>query len=116
MFAPWQSRWQDLSDWPEAMARSGVLLLCQCLTASLIGRLGQALSGYPPPARTLSANGAAHGSPASIRLDVGVLDHLAPLDELGLHVVSQLLRRAGKTLKADILESRLNIRAVDDLA
>ena len=67
-------------------------------------------------ARTPRSLERAHGSPASIRLDVGVLDHLAPLDELGLHVVSQLLRRAGKTLKAHVLEPRLNVRAVDDLA
>jgi hypothetical protein len=51
-----------------------------------------------------------------VRLDAGVLDHFAPLDELRLHVISQLFGRAGKTLKAHVLELRLDVRAVDDLA
>src|SRR5580704_14735962 len=55
-------------------------------------------------------------SPASIRLDAGVLDHLPPFDEFGLHVVSQLLRDAGKTFEAYVLEFRLDFGAVDDLA
>jgi len=54
--------------------------------------------------------------PASIRLNAGILDHFAPVNELGLHVVSQLLRRAGKSLEAYVLEFCLHIRAVDDLA
>ena len=39
-----------------------------------------------------------------------------PVNDLGLHVVSQLSRGAGKTLEADVLEFRLDVRAVDDLA
>src|ERR1700733_2608341 len=50
----------------------------------------------------------------SLRLDVGVLDHLLPFAELDLDVIAAFARRRGKALKADILEFRLNVRAVDD--
>ena len=43
-------------------------------------------------------------------------DHLLPLDELGLDVVAELIGRRGKAFEADILEFRLHLRAVDDLA
>jgi tripartite-type tricarboxylate transporter receptor subunit TctC len=62
------------------------------------------------------ADGAAPTGPASIRLDVGVLGHLFPHAELNLDECSQLLRRAGKSLKPHVLEPRLNVRAVDDFA
>src|SRR5579864_364240 len=55
-------------------------------------------------------------SPASIWLNVGVLDHLPSVNDFGLHVVSQLLRGAGKSLEAYVLEFCLDIRVVDDLA
>src|ERR1700688_1099558 len=53
---------------------------------------------------------------ASLRLDVGVLDHLAPLAELNFYEVAKLALCAGKTLEADVAEFRLGVRAVDDLA
>src|SRR5271167_4547046 len=52
----------------------------------------------------------------SVRPDVGVLDHLAPLAELDLDEVAELAGRRGKALEADILEFRLDLRAVDDRA
>ena len=55
-------------------------------------------------------------SPASIRLDVGVLHHLLPYAELNLDESCQFLRRAGKSLESHVLEPRLDVRAVDDLA
>ena len=60
--------------------------------------------------------GGARASPASIRLDVGVLGHLSPHAELNLDESCQLLGRAGKSLKPHVLEARLNVRAIDDFA
>src|SRR5262249_21652817 len=54
--------------------------------------------------------------PASIRLYVGVLNHLFPHAELNLNESSQFLRCAGKSLEAHVLEPRLDVRAVDDFA
>src|SRR5205823_3282038 len=53
---------------------------------------------------------------ASLRLDPGVLDHLAPFAELLLHKFGELLGRARKCLEARIAEGRFDLRAVDDLA
>src|SRR5689334_9277664 len=55
-------------------------------------------------------------SRTSIQLDVGVLDHPSPVGELRLDEVAQLFGRRGKSLEAYILELRLGLRAVDDLA
>src|SRR5262249_20335137 len=52
----------------------------------------------------------------SIQFDVGVLDHLSPEGKLRLDEVAQLFGRRGKSLEAYILELRLGLRAVDDLA
>src|SRR5262249_44611550 len=51
-----------------------------------------------------------------LRLDAGVLDHLAPFAELVLDQHRKLLGRARKSLEARIGENRLHLRAVDDLA
>src|SRR5262249_37463006 len=67
-------------------------------------------------ASTDSVAKAARASLVSIRLNVGVLGHLFPDAELNAHERSQLLRRAGKPLEADVIEPRLNLSAVDDLA
>src|SRR5262249_26293146 len=49
-------------------------------------------------------------------LDAGVLDHLAPFAELVLDQLRELPGRARKRLEPGIAESRLHLRAVDDLA
>src|ERR1700735_3183858 len=50
------------------------------------------------------------------RLYAGVGDHLAPLVELHLDEIAELIGRRGKALEADIAESRLGRRIVNDLA
>src|SRR6266699_2944051 len=51
-----------------------------------------------------------------LRLDAGVSDHLAPLVQLDLDEVPELLGRAGKRLEADVAEFRFDVRIIDDLA
>src|SRR6516165_10370147 len=55
-------------------------------------------------------------APGLLRLNVGVLDHLAPGRELLLDVAAELLGRRGKSFEADVLELGLDVRAVDDFA
>src|SRR5262249_60132022 len=69
-------------------------------------------SRVPPCAPTREPN----PPRTSIQLDVGVFDHLSPEGELRLNEVAQLFGRRGKSLEAYILELRLSLRAVDDLA
>src|ERR1700730_14705202 len=54
--------------------------------------------------------------PRLLRLDAGVPDHLAPLVQLDLDEVPELLGRAGKRLEADVAEFRVDVRIIDDLA
>src|SRR5262245_24267123 len=92
---------------PHLMAHRVVLLRCQYFVA--LG--GEADMLRPTPI----AEGACASS-ASIRLDVCVLDHLSPHAELNLDECCQLLRRAGKSLEAHVLEPCLSVWAVDDFA
>src|SRR5262245_58924165 len=54
--------------------------------------------------------------PTSLRLNAGVLDHLAPFVELDLDELVHLLRRTGKRLEPRAAQLRLHLLAVDDLA
>src|SRR5215475_4206379 len=66
--------------------------------------------------QTDSVAGGACTCSASIRLDVGVLDHPFPHTELIRHESSQLLRCAGKSFETHVFELRLDVRAIDDVA
>src|SRR5438034_11655642 len=55
-------------------------------------------------------------APRLLRLDTGVSDHLAPLVQLDLDEVPELLGRAGKRLEAGVAEFRFDVRIIDDLA
>ena len=52
----------------------------------------------------------------SIRLDIGVLDHLLPLDETGLSCSRRASCGVGEAFEADVLELLLGFGTVDDLA
>src|SRR5690349_2674156 len=52
----------------------------------------------------------------SIRLDVGVLDHLPPERQLSLDVVAEFFWRRRETFETDILEPGLCFGTIDDLA
>src|SRR5215831_2728319 len=96
--------WRELQRCHEM---GGSLLRCQYFVA---------LGGEADMLRPTPIAGGACASSASIRLDVCVLDHLSPHAELNLDECCQLLRRAGKSLEAHVLEPCLNVWAVDEIA
>ena len=85
-------------------ATTQLIRAMECLATDLVTVLPVGHLSGPNPQRT------------SIQLNVGVPDHLSPEGELRLDEVTQLFGRRGKSLEAYILELRLSLRAVDDLA